>query len=237
MHGSGGSRRSRLVFGVVVVVLLALLGTAIATQVRTTDAGDALDTASPGDLLAVLDTVHRREAALRQEIASLENTLATLGAGGDPAAARDQARARLDELEIQVGAARAAGPGIVLTIEDPGRGVGPDVLLDVVQELRGAGSEAMQISGARAPALRVGVDSWVAGSPGALELDGDPISAPYTVVALGDPPTLAAAMNIPGGVVDHVARSGGRVVVDQSDELHIDSLRELSPRQYARPGN
>ena len=37
----------------------------------------------------------------------------------------------------------------------------------------------------RAPiSVRVGVDTWVVGRPGALEIDGQTLNPPYTVVPL-----------------------------------------------------
>ena len=60
--------------GVVAVALIAVLGVAIAAQVRAASSGDTLDSARPADLLAVLDNLNRREAALRQEIADLQAT-------------------------------------------------------------------------------------------------------------------------------------------------------------------
>jgi uncharacterized protein YlxW (UPF0749 family) len=54
-------------------------------------------------------------------------------------------------------------------------------------------------------------------------------------VAIGDPPTLAAAMNIPGGAMDSVERVGGTMVVQQSDRVDVTALRQPKPRQYAQP--
>ncbi|QNG18710.1 DUF881 domain-containing protein [Rhodococcus triatomae] len=234
---SSGSRRSHAVFAIIAALLLGGLGVAIATQVKTTGSGDALDSASPADLLVVLDTVNQREAALRQQVSGLEQTLNELQQGGGPQAALDQARARLTSLSIQIGTVPAAGPGISMTVTDPSSGVGPDVILDLLQELRAAGAEAIEIRGDDGAALRVGVDSWVAGAAGRLEVDGQVLTSPYGVVAIGDPPTLAAALNIPGGVVDHVSRSGGRITIEQSGQLTVAALREIEPRQYAQPGN
>ncbi|TQF68222.1 DUF881 domain-containing protein [Rhodococcus spelaei] len=231
-------RRSRTVFGLLAVLLMAALGLAIATQVRDTGSGDSLDSARPADLLVVLDTLNQREASLRQEVASLEETLATLQrSGGGSDAALTEARSRLTALSIQVGSVPATGPGVVLTVTDPGRGVGSEVVLDLLQELRAAGAEAIEVQGAGAAPIRIGVNSWVTGPAGRLQLDGTEITAPYRVTAIGDPPTLAAALNIPGGVVDTVARSGGRVTVEQSEQVTISALRETKPRQYAQPGN
>jgi uncharacterized protein YlxW (UPF0749 family) len=55
------------------------------------------------------------------------------------------------------------------------------------------------------------------------------------VLAIGDSPTLAAAMNIPGGAVDSVERVGGTMAVQQSDRIDITALRQPKLRQYAQP--
>ena len=83
--------------------------------------------------------------------------------------------------------------------------------------------------------MRVGVDTWAVGTPGALVIDGQTLNPPYTVVAIGDPPTLAAAMNIPGGAMDSVERVGGTMVVQQSDRVDVTALRQPKARQYAQP--
>ncbi|HEY0638081.1 MAG TPA: DUF881 domain-containing protein, partial [Pseudonocardiaceae bacterium] len=124
----------------------------------------------------------------------------------------------------------AAGPGLSVEITDPAGGVAPSDLLDAVQELRAAGAEAMQVG-----PVRVGVESAFTGGPGAVELDGRPLTLPVTLLAIGDPPTLAAALNIPGGVVDTVERAGGEVRITQLDRLEVTALRTLRTPQYARP--
>ena len=61
------------------------------------------------------------------------------------------------------------------------------------------------------------------------------LTPPYSVLAIGDPPTLAAAMNIPGGAVDSVRRLGGVMAVQQNDHVEVTVLRQPKPRQYAQP--
>jgi len=68
-----------------------------------------------------------------------------------------------------------------------------------------------------------------------LVVDNATLNPPYSVLAIGDPPTLAAAMNIPGGAMDSVERVGGSMVVQQSDRVDITALRQPKPRQYAQP--
>ena len=83
-------RRSQLVFAVLGVVLCLLLGLALATQVRQTETGDALDTARPADLLALLGSLQQREAALNTEVGDLQRQLATLQAAGTSDQAADR---------------------------------------------------------------------------------------------------------------------------------------------------
>jgi uncharacterized protein YlxW (UPF0749 family) len=137
-----------------------------------------------------------------------------------------------------IGTVPATGPGVTLTIEDTAPGLAPETMLDVINELRNAGAEAMQVQSGQADpkvSVRVGVDTWVGGNPGALVIDGQTLSPPYTVVAIGDPPTLAAAMNIPGGAMDSVERVGGKMEVQQSDRVDVTALRQPKARQYAQP--
>ncbi len=228
-------RRGRTVFGTLAVALCLLLGVAIATQVHQTTSGDSLDTARPADLLVLLDSLHQREATLNTEVAELQSSLNALRASGSSdQAAIQNAEARLAALSILIGTVGATGPGVTVRIEDPGPGVAPQAMLDVLDELRAAGAEAIQISDAHL-AVRAGVDTWIVGAPGALTIDGKTLMPPYSVVAIGDPPTLAAAMNIPGGAVDSVKRVGGTMSVQQGDKVDITALRQPKPRQYAQP--
>jgi uncharacterized protein YlxW (UPF0749 family) len=222
-------------FSVLGLLLCLLLGVAIVTQVRQHDSEDALETARPADLLVLLDSLRQREATLGTEVAELQQTLDALQkSGSSDQAAIENAQARLAALAIMIGTVGAVGPGVVITIDDAARGVAPETMLDVINELRAAGAEAMEVrDGTRA--VRIGVDSWVAGAPGAVEFDGTALTPPYSVLAIGDPPTLAAAMNIPGGAVDSVRRLGGAMTVQQADRVEVTVLRQPKPRQYAQP--
>jgi uncharacterized protein YlxW (UPF0749 family) len=227
--------RSRLVFGTLAVLLCLVLGIAIVTQVRQTKSGDSLDTARPADLLVLLDSLRQREATLNTEVSELQNTLNSLQASGNTdQAAIQSAQTRLAALSILVGAVGATGRGVTVTIEDPGPGVSAEAMLDVVNELRAAGAEAIEINDAH-QSVRVGVDTWVVGTPGSLTIDSKTLSPPYSILAIGDPPTLAAAMNIPGGAEDSIKRVGARMSVQQADRVDVTTLRQPKPHQYAQP--
>jgi uncharacterized protein YlxW (UPF0749 family) len=230
-HMTGIARR--MLPGALIALLCLALGVAIATQVRRTNAGDTLADQRPQDLVTLLDGLQQREAALRREVADAEAALARLRASGDTsAAALAEAQRRADALAVLSGTATATGPGVQLDVADPQGRLAPGDLLDAVQELRAAGAEALQVG-----PVRIGVDSAFTGTTGEIELDGVTLTAPYVVLAIGDPPTLAAALNIPGGVVDTVERAGGSVRIGQRDRVQIAALRTLETPQYARPAS
>jgi uncharacterized protein YlxW (UPF0749 family) len=163
--------RSRMAFGTLAAMLCLLLGLAIVTQVRQTESGDSLETARPADLLVLLDSLRQREGTLNTEVNELQNTLNSLQASGNnDQAAIQSAQSRLAALSILVGAVGATGPGVTITIDDPGPGVSPEAMLDVINELRAAGAEAIEVNDAH-QSVRVGVDTWVVGAPGSLTID------------------------------------------------------------------
>ena len=216
---------------IVVALLCAVLGFGVALQVRRTAAGDTLATVRPDDLVQILDGLQKREDELRAEIRDLTETLDRLrSAGASSAAALEEAQRRAEALGILTGTVPAQGQGVRITISDPTGSVPPEVLLDVVQELRNAGAEAFSVG-----PVRIGMDSAFDGAAGAVSVDGTLLESPYVIEAIGDPPTLSAALAIPGGVVDTVRRAGGTIDVEQVDDLTIEVLRPARAPLYARP--
>ena len=223
--------RTTLANRIIVALLCALLGFAVVLQVQRTAAGDTLATARPDDLVQILDGLQRREDDLNVEIAELQGTLGRLqrsGASSEEALA--EAERQAEALGILTGTVPATGPGVSIVIRDPDGRIPPEVMLDAIQELRNAGAEAFQVGG-----VRIGVDSAFTGSGGAITVDGVALLAPYTITAIGDPPTLAAALAIPGGVFDTVRRAGGTMDVTQADSVLVDALRPSKTPLYARP--
>src|SRR4051794_27335227 len=223
-------RSHRLRAGALIGVLCALLGFGFAVQVHSQSTSKYAN-ARQEDLVTILDDLTAREQRLRQELGSLNQTKQQLSNGSG--SALDEARKRADEMAILAGTEPATGPGMVLTIKPGGKPVKADVILDAVEEMRGAGAEALQIN-----SVRIGASSWFAdGSGGGLVVDGTALDKPYTLTAVGDPATLAAAMNIPGGVVDSVHQAGGQVEVDQRKEVAVTAVRHAQPPQYAHPAH
>lgn len=209
--------------------LLALLGFALAIQLRTSDS-DGFVGARQEDLVRILDDQNNRQDRLRDQIADLEDAQRRL-AGADAGAAGVEASQRADALEVLTGVVPAAGPGVRATIADPLSGLHAEDLLDVVAELRGAGAEAIQIG-----QVRVGVTtSFQDTADGAVAADGVRLSRPYVILAIGAPGTLDTALNIPGGVGATARSAGGTLTVAQLDRVEITAVRTVAAPRYASP--
>ena len=213
------------------LLLLALLGFALAASVHSQRAASQLATARPEDLVRILDDLDARSTRLRTQIADLERTRAALASSSSDAAALAEARKRTQDLGILAGTIAAQGPGIVLTISDPQHQVEASVLVDTVEELRDAGAETLEVAG-----VRMVANSWIGDTATGLSIDGRAVSAPYTIRAIGDPSTMEKALQIPGGVVDAVqARPGAAASIATPSQVQIRSLRVLGSTGYAQP--
>ncbi len=223
-------RRWRSRSSVVVALLAVLLGVAMSTQIRQTRE-QGLESLRQEELVAVLDTVTQRSGRLDEEISRLTTERLRLEQSAGGPEAQQAAQARIDALAVLAGTARATGPGVQIVITDPQGTVGAPTLLDAVQELRDAGAEAIQID-----EVRIVASSFVTeDAKGAVSVDGVALSSPITIIAIGDPQTLASAMDIPGGVVASIRGLGASVRVTQDRSVRVDALHAPASPRYARP--
>jgi uncharacterized protein YlxW (UPF0749 family) len=219
--------------GALIGVLLAGLGFAIAVQVHANSSSDNLSNLRADDLIGILDNQTARADQLRRQIATLQDTLRRLRDSGDrSSAAQQQAQQELSALSILLGTIPATGPGVRVTVADPDGKLGPEDLLDVVEELRGAGAEAIQFG-----PVRVSTSTALTGAPGAVQVDGRRVSAPYVVLAIGDAASLDTALNIPGGVAATLRTAGGSLSVTQLSSVTITAVRTPATPRYATPAH
>lgn len=224
---------SRSPAAILVGILIGLLGFALAVQVRSNTSTSGLPAARQEDLVRILDDLSSREDRLRRQIAELEAARTRLSTAGDRSStALQEARKRSTALGILAGTVPAQGPGIELTIADPERRLAAEDLLDAVEELRAAGAEAIQVGG-----VRVGLDTAFTATDRGIAVDGVSVASPYTILAIGEPATLATAMDIPGGVSDTARRAGGGARSRQLDRVVIRAVRTAKIPRYSQPGN
>lgn len=225
---------------VLTMVLLVLLGFSLAVQVRNVGTDPELAALGQEDLVRILANLDAHEERLREEIAELEESKRRLTTAGESQQeARAEAERRADELGILAGTLPATGPGLVVRFTGGPEAVSAARLLDAVQELRGAGAEAVQLAGGNGTAVRVVASTYfVDADGGGVVIDGEPLASPYVLTAIGDPQTLAPALNLPGGVVESVHRGGGTVTVqEEPGGVEVTALRAPTALQHARPAS
>jgi uncharacterized protein YlxW (UPF0749 family) len=126
-------------------------------------------------------------------------------------AAGQRLLANLDRLSLAAASTPVSGPGLSVTVTDPG--VGPNlsdvskqrvagsqqIILDrdlqlVVNSLWASGAEAISVGG-----VRIGPNVTIRQAGGAILVDNNPISSPYAVLAVGPPHAMQDVFgNSPG---------------------------------------
>jgi uncharacterized protein YlxW (UPF0749 family) len=211
-------------------LLAILLGFAVATQVRQNQS-QGLETLRQEDLVNILDSATLQSQRLDQQARELQITRDQLVSGSTSgAAAVEAAQERIDSLAILAGTAGAKGPGIQMTIADPGAKMTPPVLLDAIEELRDAGAEAIQVNN-----VRIVASSHFSQGASGIAIDGKNVTQPYTISAIGDPATMSSAMQIPGGLAENVRQLGATINIASEKELTVGALHTLTEPRYARP--
>lgn len=206
---------------VVIAVLCAVLGFAVAAQVRANEADTKFANARQDELVGILGDLTQRSDRLRGDIRDLEETRSGLVHDAQGTAAAQDARRRATAYGLLAGTLPATGSGVELTVDDPHARVRAGDLLDTLEELRDAGAEVVQVGDER-----VGVNTYFADrADGGVAVDGRPLTPPYRFLAIGDPHTMATALQIPGGILQTLRNNGAEGIVVQEQKIIIRSVR------------
>ena len=227
------ARRFANVLTVLAVALAAYL--AIGQFSSSKPFSQRLENESEGDLARILASLTTSTDQLNEEVNQLKLQLLSLKVSSqrdDAAAQADHDRIR--NLEVLAGTVPVTGPGILLTVTDPGLAVGYDLFIDLVQELRDAGAEAVALNGKRVGALTSFTPTGADGR--GVSVDGVVLTSPYTVGAIGQPATLDGGLAIPGGSLDTLrAQPDVRVEVVRATRVDLPALDHPPTFKVARP--
>lgn len=226
-------RRSGPAGRLVAMVATAAVGFLLVSQLGTSERfSQRLEAESEEDLARILASLTDEADALRDEISDLKLQLVNLRNSSRQDGTADRAaEEQRQALSVLAGTVPVTGPGLTLVIEDPEGAVGYDTILDALQELRDAGAEALAVNG-----MRVGAASALSDRDGRVQLDGNPLAAPYRVTAIGQATTLEGGLKIPGGVLDTLdALRGVRAEVQRSAKLDVPALARPPAFRVARP--
>jgi len=202
--------------------------------VQSNDRDENFAGARQQDLIRLLDSLTLASERAEKEIAELEETRRSLITDTDSNnAALEQAREQAAALSILAGTVPAVGQGVVVSVRDPAGGVGIDQMLNGLEELRDAGAEAIEINNT----VRVVAQTALEDGEGGVVIDGQQLSSPYRIEVIGEPNTLAQALDFTGGFTDEVEGEaiGGEVVVEERETVQVSTVREPNEPEYAEP--
>lgn len=216
----------------VVAVLVGVLAFAAVTQARITGENDTYAGLREAELIQTLNGLQAASRQAEREAGELEATRDRLRSSSQRrTTALEQARNELDTLGVLAGTIPATGPGIRVTVDDPGGELSLTHLLDGVEELRNAGVEAIELN----DRVRVIAQTSFEDDPDGLRVDGVLLRAPYVIDAIGDPETLAGALQFEGGFTDDVQEDNGTVRVKEAERIEVSVTRSRIEPRYAEP--
>ena len=206
---------------VVVVVAFAVLGLMLATQLRLERLAPPTDARQLAATSVLLSDAQKENTALGAEVAKLRDEIAHQEVGATLAQELERARMAAGLVSVQ-------GPGVqvVMTEGSAPAGAGSSVqlayqihdsdVLQVLNELRAAGAEAMSINGQRVLAT-----TEVRRSGNVFSINNMPAAPPFTILAVGNPSVLAAALEMRGGIIDAEAVWGIKITVQKESRVVI----------------
>ncbi|MGH3386394.1 MAG: DUF881 domain-containing protein [Nocardioidaceae bacterium] len=222
--------RGRMVVG----LLLAILGFLAIVQIQTLDDDTEFAGARREDLITFLDTLEAASRSAQSDIDNLEARRDSLRDASDRrSAAINEAEQQAEALGVLAGTAPATGPGVIVTINDPGDDVTGGTLLNALEEMRNAGAEAIEVNNK----VRVVAQTSLVDTEGGVAAGGVELGSPYVFEVIGPPDDLETAMSFPGGLTDEVEELQGTVAIKRSDDINIASLHRPETPEYARPAN
>jgi len=215
----------------IVALLLAVVGFASVTQVRSNTVDDTYAGLREQDLIDILDSLADDAQRAQAEIQQLEETRDDLQSETTSRqAALDQARKDADTLAIIAGTVPVTGPGVRITIKEVEGQVRVEPFIDMVQALRSAGAEAIQINGT----VRVVASTSFQDVDGGVLVGGKILSAPFTVDVIGGPEALGAALRFPNGPEEQFAENdAAELTYDELSSLDIEAVHESVPPSVA----
>jgi uncharacterized protein YlxW (UPF0749 family) len=216
----------------VVAALVGVLAFAAVTQVRLAGKDDTYANLRESELIQALNGLQAASRKAERDLTELEATRDQLRSSTQRReTALEQAQKEVQTLSVLAGTVPATGPGIRFTVQDPKGELSLNHLLDGIEELRNAGVEAVEIN----DRVRVIAQTSFEDDTDGVRVDGVSLKPPYVIDAIGNPDTLAGALQFQDGFTDDVEMDGGSVTIKKSDRIDITVTRTPVKPRYAEP--
>ena len=229
-----------------------VFGGLLAMQMRAIQqvhANQQTEKAGIAEAKLLADKMRAQAATAEKERAKLNNQLVALirksKENGSLTVAQVAALGtQIKELQTVAGLTPISGPGVRLVLSDNPNAAttGGDTaflpglvhdydLLQVVNELRSAKADAIAVKGAGGEAIRITGYTPIRCVGPVIYVNWEPVAAPFTVDAVGDPATLKSALSMPNGIVDQLKNNGAiGVKVSALDGLKLPAATGGAPK-------
>lgn len=214
---------------IMVMIVAAILGFMLATQIKTTERQKTINVQRAEELTERLRIVEQQRDDLAKEIERLQANNSD-----------DALETEVERLKEFAGEVPLEGKGIQLILDDSKVtaqvGENPnlyiihdDDLLRVINELRAAGAEAISINGERLVST-----SEIRCAGPTLSVNNNRSAPPYVILAIGNPSNLASALKLRGGVLDTFKFWGIQAELTMPEVVKIPAFKGRRTFEYAQ---
>jgi uncharacterized protein YlxW (UPF0749 family) len=201
-----------------------VIGIVLVAQFRSQSRPTELTSLPVAELSTRIQTLSEGNAQLRAALAEQRDLLAEYrAAGAQGFSALDVSREELRRIRGYSGLSAVEGQGIIVRVSGSLDAIAVN---DLINELRNAGAEAVAVDD-----TRITASSVVVQGARALEIDGASVDRTFTLLAIGDPDGLIAALERPGGIVNQLEQFvSATITVSPAATLQVPATaRDLTP--------
>ncbi|HOJ09004.1 MAG TPA: DUF881 domain-containing protein [Clostridiales bacterium] len=209
---------------IAITVVCIILGVMVAWQYKSINYNQnamSYQNKRAEGLMEEVIRLQKNNADLRTQLQKLQNDVRlyeSAKAGSDEAS-----KTLLEQLKtarIFAGFYDVKGKGIIITVESNIYTVLEDDILALVNELRAAGAQAISVNDERITAM-----TEIRDAPPYTMINKVPVTAPFTIKAIGDPEQLENSLKMISGVVENL-QEFLKITIKKSDDISIPKVRE-----------
>jgi uncharacterized protein YlxW (UPF0749 family) len=205
-------------------IFALVIGVVLVAQFRSQSRPTELSSLPVAELSTRIQTVSEGNAQIRAALAQQRDLLAEYrAAGAQGFSALDVSREELRRIRAYSGLSAVEGQGIIVRVSGSLDAIAVN---DLINELRNAGAEALAVDD-----TRITASSVVVQGARALEIDGADVDRTFTILAIGDPDGLIAALERPGGIVTQLEQFvSATITISPAATLQVPATaRNLAP--------
>lgn len=184
------------------------------------------------DLIMMLSKINDKKTELEKELADLEKKQRLISTNvSEEETLIKQTQQDITKQEMALGIVPVQGPGITITL-DANPPIAYFDVVDIINELWNSKAEAITVNDRR-------ITGWSKifrlEQTRALTVDGEAVTFPCTIKAIGDPDKLDSGLHLLGGVLDNLAIYGIRPTVKKENALELPAAATKPYIEYLKP--